>query len=249
MTHPADDGFRLPADWAPHSRCWMAWPVRSEAWGEHLGQAREAVGEVAEAIARFEPVTMIAKTTKVAEVSLLTASGVSSFSLPQDDSWLRDNGPSFVTSGTGHVAGVQWRWNAWGGRYTEVDGDAMIPEKMLEQLSMRRYQAPLVFEGSAVMTDGEGTLIANERMILDPKRNPGLQRAEAPGNLEELCGEEDRPDQARVEEEDHGVARREGARPEQPQRQHRSGRSAFPPQEHGGGRQAGQRDRHIWAYQ
>lgn len=190
MTHPADDGFRLPADWAPHSRCWMAWPVRSEAWGEHLGPAREAVGEVAEAIARFEPVTMIAKPTKVAEVSLLTASGVSSFSLPQDDSWLRDNGPSFVTSGTGHVAGVQWRWNAWGGRYTEVDGDAMIPEKMLEQLSMRRYQAPLVFEGSAVMTDGEGTLIANERMVLDPKRNPGLQRAEADTILKQQLGAE-----------------------------------------------------------
>ena len=190
MTHPADDGFRLPADWVPHSRCWMAWPVRSEAWGEHMGPAREAVGEVAEAIARYEPVTMIAKPTKVAEVSLLTASGVSSFSLPQDDSWLRDNGPSFVVSGSGHVAGVQWHWNAWGGRYTEIDGDMQIPEKLLEQLSMRRYQAPIVFEGSAVMTDGEGTLIANERILLDPKRNPGLDRAEVEAILKRHLGVE-----------------------------------------------------------
>jgi agmatine deiminase len=168
----------------------MAWPVRSEAWGDHMGAAREAVGEVAAAIARFEPVTMIAKPTKVAEVSLLTASGVSSFSLAQDDSWLRDFGPSFVVSGSGHVAGVHWRWNAWGGRYTEIDGDMQIPEKLLEQLSMRRYSAPLVLEGSAVMTDGEGTLIASERILLDPKRNPGLERAEADNILKQYLGVE-----------------------------------------------------------
>jgi agmatine deiminase len=190
MTRPADDGFRLTADWAPHSRCWMAWPVRSEAWGDHMGAAREAVGEVAAAIARFEPVTMIAKPTKVAEVSLLTASGVASFSLPQDDSWLRDFGPSFVVSGSGHVAGVHWRWNAWGGRYIEIDGDIQIPERLLEQLSMRRYPAPLVLEGSAVMTDGEGTLIASERILLDPKRNPGLERAEADNILKQYLGVE-----------------------------------------------------------
>jgi agmatine deiminase len=168
----------------------MAWPVRSEAWGDHMGAAREAVGEVAAAIARFEPVTMIAKPTKVAEVSLLTASGVASFSLPQDDSWLRDFGPSFVVSGSGHVAGVHWRWNAWGGRYTEIDGDIQIPERLLEQLSMRRYPAPLVLEGSAVMTDGEGTLIASERILLDPQRNPGLERAEADKLLKQYLGVE-----------------------------------------------------------
>jgi agmatine deiminase len=55
---------------------------------------------------------------------------------------------------------------------------------------MRRYLAPLVFEGSAVMTDGEGTLIANERILLDPKRNPGLDRAEIEATLRRYLGVE-----------------------------------------------------------
>jgi agmatine deiminase len=190
MTRPADDGFRLPADWAPHSRCWMAWPIRAESWGEHMGAARDAFAEVAEAIARFEPVTILAKPTKVAEVSLQTAPGVASFSLPQNDSWLRDNGPSFVVSDTGHVAGVEWRWNAWGGRYAEFEGDAQVPEKLLAHLSMRRYRAPIVLEGSAIMSDGEGTLLANERMILDTRRNPGLDRMAAEGMLKSFLGVE-----------------------------------------------------------
>lgn len=188
MTRPADDGFRLAPDWAPHARCWMAWPVRAESWGERLGEARDAYAEVAAAIARFEPVTIVAKPTKVAEVSLKTAQGVASFPLPHDDSWLRDNGPSFLLNGAGHVTGVQWRWNAWGGRYAEHEGDAQVAEKLLAHLGMRRYLAPLVLEGGAIATDGEGTLLASEAAILDPKRNPGLDKRTADELLTKFLG-------------------------------------------------------------
>ena len=76
LSRPADDGFSLPAAWAPHSRCWLAWPTRAETWGEHLDSVREAYSEAANAIARFEPVTFIAKPKNVAEVSLTTGTGV-----------------------------------------------------------------------------------------------------------------------------------------------------------------------------
>jgi len=109
VAYPADDGFFMPAEWTPHGRCWMEWPTRAETWGERIDAAREAYGEVAEAIARFEPVTMITKPKNVAEVSLLTASGINTFSLPHDDSWMRDNGPTFVVDGRGNVAGVDWQ--------------------------------------------------------------------------------------------------------------------------------------------
>lgn len=190
MTRPADDGFRLAPDWAPHARCWMAWPVRAEGWGERLGDARDAYAEIAATIARFEPVTIIAKPTKVAEVSLKTAQGVASFPLPHDDSWLRDNGPNFLLNEAGHVAGVQWRWNAWGGRYVEHEGDGQVPEKLLAHLAMRRYLAPLVLEGGAIATDGEGTLLASETAILDPKRNPGLDKRTADELLTRFLGVE-----------------------------------------------------------
>lgn len=188
MTRPADDGFRLAPDWVPHARCWMAWPVRGESWGERLGEVREAYTEVSAAIARFEPVTIIAKPAKVAEVSLKTVQGVSSFSMPHDDSWLRDNGPSFLLGATGLVAGVQWRWNAWGNQYPDHESDAQVAEKLLAQLKMRRYVGPLVVEGGTIGTDGEGTLIASETALLDPKRNPGLDKRAAEDLLKGFLG-------------------------------------------------------------
>ena len=63
---PAEAGFMMPAEWAPHARCWMAWPCRAELWRGRLAAARAAYTTVARAIARFEPVTMVVRPSDAA---------------------------------------------------------------------------------------------------------------------------------------------------------------------------------------
>ena len=65
---PAD--FIMPAEWERHQRCWMAWPCRESLWGSpaELEKARAAYASVANAIARFEPVTMVARPEHRADV-------------------------------------------------------------------------------------------------------------------------------------------------------------------------------------
>ena len=77
MTTPAAEGLHMPGEWEPHARCWMAWPCRPETWplGEDGGPdgieaARESYAEVARAISRFEPVTMVCDPADVPEASL-----------------------------------------------------------------------------------------------------------------------------------------------------------------------------------
>ena len=178
MPNPIDDGFAMPAEWHEHVRCWMAWPVRAETWGEHIDAAREATAEIANAVARFEPVSMIAKPKNVAEVSLLTGQGVSQMSLQHDDCWIRDIGPTFLVNPEKLVAGVDWQWNAWGHRYADYERDAAVAEALLQHLAMRRYSSDLVVEGGALHVDGEGTLITTESVILNPNRNPNRSRVE-----------------------------------------------------------------------
>ncbi len=178
LPRPADDGFQMPAEWAPHSRCWMEWPCRAGLWGDKLEAARESYAEVADTIARFEPVTMIAKPKNVTEVSLHSGAGVGTFPLPHDDSWMRDNGPTFVVNGQGQVAGVNWRWNAWGNQYPDHERDAAVAAKVLEHLGLTRYEAPIVMEGGAIHSDGEGTVMTTESVALNPNRNPGLSAAD-----------------------------------------------------------------------
>jgi len=161
----------------------MAWPVRAETWGEHLEAAQQATAEIANAVAQFEPVSMIAKPKNVAEVSLLTGQGVNQVSLQHDDSWIRDMGPVFVANAHGEVAGVDWQWNAWGHRYEDFERDAAVAAAILKQLKMRRYPGDLVVEGGALNVDGEGTLITTESVLLNPNRNPDKSREEIEESL------------------------------------------------------------------
>jgi agmatine deiminase len=167
----------MPAEWAPHERCWMAWPCRDDLWGDGLGAARAAYAEVAKAIAGFEPLTMLANSEDLEAAAAGCGGTVDCQSLPLDDSWMRDSGPTFVIDGRGGLAGVDWRFNAWGDKFQPYDQDALIAERLLERLAVRRYAAALVLEGGSIHVDGEGTLLTSEQCLLNPNRNPDLDRA------------------------------------------------------------------------
>lgn len=169
----------MPAEWAAHGRCWMAWPCREDLWGQRIDAARQVYADVARAIARFEPVTMIARPELTASVSLLCGPGISVLPMPQDDSWTRDTCPSFLLGPEGARAGVAWRFNGWGEAYEDYAQDRQMARRVLDHLGLPRYDAPLVTEGGAFHVDGEGTCLACETSVLDPARNPGMSREEA----------------------------------------------------------------------
>ena len=45
-TSPADKGFRMPAEWEPHERCWMMWPSREGFWDDIRKSSNYYVGFV-----------------------------------------------------------------------------------------------------------------------------------------------------------------------------------------------------------
>ncbi len=189
MTTPAAEGFTMPGEWERHTRCWMAWPCRPETWPEGaFDAAAAAYTDVARAISRFEPVTMVCDPADVADASLACGPGVEILPLPISDSWIRDTGPSFVTDGKGQLAGVHWRFNAWGGNYPDSDKDQQVGRLMLEHLGLRRFEAPLIMEGGSFHVDGEGTLLTTEQCLLNPNRNPNLGKAEIEELLKEHLG-------------------------------------------------------------
>jgi len=190
MTTPTHDGFHMPGEWAPHERCWMAWPCRPETWPEDGGleRARSAYTAVARAISSFEPITMVARPADAEGARLFLGSGVAVSTAPLSDSWMRDIGPSFVVDGRGGVAGVHWGFNAWGGNYAACDEDRDVARVILESTGLKRHAAPLVMEGGSFHVDGEGTLVTTEQCLLNPNRNPRLDRTEIEALLRSHLG-------------------------------------------------------------
>jgi agmatine deiminase len=178
--------MRWPAEWEPHERTIMGWPCRRDLWGSTLGQARADYATVANAIAQFEPVTMIANPGDDAGAARTACgAGVDVLELGLDDSWLRDCGPIYVTDGEGRVA-VHFGFNAWGGKFPPWDRDAAVGRLVAEALGDRVIEAPIVLEGGSVLGDGAGTLLSTEQCLLHPNRNPSLTREQIEDALRAL---------------------------------------------------------------
>jgi agmatine deiminase len=180
LPRPAHQGFAMPADWAAHARTWMCWPCRAETWGsdEAMLNAKLATARIARAISTFEPVVLAVRHEDMAAAKLATASKVQLFETLLDDSWARDTGPTFLCGASGAEAAVQWRFNAWGGKYQPYRNDAGLATRIAGHSDLRVFDAPIVCEGGAIHTDGEGTLITTEQCLLNSNRNPGLIRPE-----------------------------------------------------------------------
>ncbi len=182
----------MPAEFARHAGTWMLWPERPDNWRLGGKPAQKTFAAVAAAIRQFEPVTMGVNHRQFENARHLLPPSVRVVEISNNDSWMRDCGPTFVADGRGSVRGIDWDFNAWGGLdgglYFPWDLDDAVPQKVLEIEGIDRYKAPLVMEGGSIHVDGEGTLITTEECLLNANRNPQLSREQIENYLQEYTG-------------------------------------------------------------
>lgn len=190
---PKKDGFRMPGEFEPHKGCWMIWPERTDNWRNGAKPAQKAFVEVAEAIARFEEVTMCVSQAQFLVARQMLSSKIRVVEMANDDSWMRDVGPTFVINDSGEVRGVDWRFNAWGGLldglYFPWDKDDQVAKKVCDIENIDYYSLEsFILEGGSIHTDGDGTAIVTEACLLDESRNPDLTKEEIEDYLKEYMG-------------------------------------------------------------
>ncbi|MFE3515830.1 agmatine/peptidylarginine deiminase [Streptomyces sp. NPDC059166] len=172
--------FRMPPEWAPHERTWMAWPGPNPtfATAAELDEARIAWAAVARAVRRFEPVTVVVGPGQEESARALLGPDVDTEVRPLDDAWMRDIGPTFVVDDeSGRLAAVDWTFNGWGAQgWARWEHDKHIARGVAELAGVPVHSSPLVNEGGAVHVDGEGTVLLTETVQLGPERNPGWTR-------------------------------------------------------------------------
>ncbi|MGB0120728.1 MAG: agmatine deiminase family protein [Solirubrobacterales bacterium] len=192
MALSSSDGFSMPAEWAPHERTVVAWPQRDEAWrGTTIEAARDSHAEVVAAISQFEPVTLVVDPSQAEDArSRVPEANVEILPLPIDDSWLRDSGPIIVTGIDGGRAGVDFRFNAWGEAFSPYENDAAVGRRILDHLGIECRSEPMVLEGGSIAVDGAGLLVTTEQCLLDPTRNPDLDRSQIDAELSRALGVE-----------------------------------------------------------
>ena len=154
---------------------------------------------MAEAISDFEPVSLCVPPTQyedaLARVLALDTDNIRVIEMTNDDSWIRDCGPTFLVNDKGELRAVDWEFNAWGGLvdglYFPWDQDALVARKVCEIEGVDSYKTKdFVLEGGSIHVDGEGTVLVTEMCLLHPSRNPHLTKAEIEENLKSYLNAE-----------------------------------------------------------
>ncbi|MBU2713273.1 agmatine deiminase [Zooshikella harenae] len=189
---PRQDGFFMPGEFTPQQAVWLAWPERLDNWRLGAQPAQRAFAAVAQAIAETTTVYVGVSAKAYPFARQVLPEKIRVVELSTNDAWLRDTGPTIVVDDQGERRAVSWQFNAWGGLdsglYFPWDQDQLVAHKISALHGFPCYQAPFVLEGGAIHVDGEGTLITTEECLLNPNRNPNLNRTEIEGYLKDYLG-------------------------------------------------------------
>lgn len=194
--NPSELGFRFPAEWERQAATWVTWPHNPATWPHCFEQATVEFAGMVAAIAADQICNVIAVQAKHATIRQLVSqhgddARVKLWDWPTNDSWVRDYGPTFVVRETAsgkELAAVDFTYNGWGEKYPPFDDDQNIATRIAAQMNVPRFAAPLILEGGAIETDGQGRLMTTQFCALNKNRNPTLSQIEVEEILRDYLG-------------------------------------------------------------
>ena len=95
----------------------MAWPSAPYTLGNQEQDRLAAYGawsNVANAIVKFEPVKMLARTEDLVIAKSFLDPNIELIACELNDGWMRDIGPTFVKTPENKLFAVDWQFNGWG---------------------------------------------------------------------------------------------------------------------------------------
>ena len=188
---PRELGFRMPAEWQPHAATWLSWPRPDGiSFPDRYPEALPTLGEMVRTLAPHERVDINVRDKEVEAVARKAIGengNVFYHCIPSYEPWCRDHGPIFVKRGR-ELAIVDWDYNAWGSKYPPYDDDDAVPRRVAEVLGLPVFSPGIVMEGGALDVNGAGTLLTTESCLLNPNRNPHLNKQQIEQHLRDYLG-------------------------------------------------------------
>jgi agmatine deiminase len=185
---PKNSGFSMPAEWEDHSAVWLAWPYDDTTFPGRVPIAENFFVEMIFNLHTSEQVNLIVLNEKMEEAvkekllaKQVDLSKVTFYKVDFADVWIRDYGPTFITNKQSHEqAWIKWNYNGYGKAEDPYfglvvkDGDVFF--KLRGKIDKRMFEPGVAMEGGAIDVNGKGVLLTTEQCLLNPNRNPHLNK-------------------------------------------------------------------------
>jgi len=182
---PAARGYAMPAEWARHQATWISWPHKQDSWPGKFAPVEPLMAHAVGVLAGSEPVhiNVLDEAHEKHVRDLLEgrarAGRIRFHRFATNDAWCRDHGAIFVTRDAAGdpLLALNFGFNSWGGKYPPYDLDNAIPPQMAAALGVPCHAVGMVLEGGSIDVNGAGALLTTEQCLLNPNRNPAMDRA------------------------------------------------------------------------
>jgi agmatine deiminase len=196
--NPAALGYRMPAEWEPHTATWLSWPRREGiSFPDSFDRVTPTLRTIVEVLIESEQVCInVCNGAHEAEAQSvlrgLPRERITFYRIPTNEPWCRDHGPVFLTRDRDPRLGVvDWNYNAWGNKYPPFDLDEVVPTRVAEILKLPVFYPRMILEGGSIDVNGTGALLTTESCLLNKNRNPDLSREQIEQRLQENLGVRD----------------------------------------------------------
>lgn len=188
---------RLPAEWEKQRALMITWAHPHGLWNsQRLPETEKVLVTIAAITSHYQPLIIscydeahlqhVEASLKETDADM---SQIHFYIVPSNDSWTRDHGPITVHS-AGKTYLAKFKFNAWGEKYTYDLDDQVVP-KLAALGAFWDYpikDIPWVLEGGSLDTNGQRTLLTTESCLLNPNRNPDLNREDIEKRLRQDLG-------------------------------------------------------------
>ncbi|WP_346798816.1 agmatine deiminase family protein [Halomonas sp. Bachu 37] len=187
--------YRLLPEWHAQDAVQLTWPRADSDWSALLERIEATLESIVVAVARYQRVLISVpdNATQQRLAALFEAYAVNDDRLElvtaaADDTWARDHGPLTVAN-DGTLKLLDYTFTGWGGKFP-AERDNSLTRRLAEAgvFAVPVESCDMVLEGGALETDGLGTLLTTEACLLNPNRNPTLNRAEVEARLNAELG-------------------------------------------------------------
>ncbi len=192
---PKELDLHMPAEWEQHSAVWLAWPHDITTFTQGIEQAEKTFCEIIKSLEGSEKIELLVvndemrnRAEKLIKDSEADLNNINFHKINYADVWTRDYGPTFLNNN----AWTKWVYNVYG----KAHEDPVYWAPLLKDndvfntiaLPGQKFEPGIVLEGGSIEVNGQGTLVTTEQCLLNPNRNPHLNKEQTEQYLKDYLG-------------------------------------------------------------
>lgn len=161
---------RLIGEFETQSYTQIIFPHKNTDWFEYLDDAEKTFVNIINTIRVYQKCLVVCYSVAAVKKHFSDEDNLIFVEYETDDTWARDCSALSIEE-NGKVKHLDFIFNAWGNKFDSKKDNLMSKTVTPDALS-----CSFVLEGGAVESNGNGTILTTSQCILNPNRNPNLNK-------------------------------------------------------------------------